>query len=60
MTLYEIYDDGDGHRFLVPRDEMETVENLAQIGDNDTLYDILDSYQRLEGQKFFVVLEDDV
>ena len=60
MTLYEIYDDGDGHRFLVPRDEMETVENLAQIGDSDTLYDILDSYQRLEGQKFFVVLEDDV
>lgn len=60
MKLYKIYDDGDGHQYLVPQNEIETVENIEAIGDEDALNDLLDTYQRLEGQPYFVVLEGEI
>jgi len=34
--------------------------NIEQIGDEDSLIDLLDGYDRLEGQSIVVALEEDV
>ena len=57
MNFYKIYDDGD-NKYLVPLSDWDTVMNIEQIGDDDTLVDILNGYDRLEGQSVVVALED--
>lgn len=57
MNFYKIYDDGD-NKYLVPLSDWDTVMNIEQIGDDDTLADILNGYNRLEGQSVVVALED--
>lgn len=59
MKLYKIYDDGD-NKYLVPLSDWDTVMNIEQIGDEDSLIDLLDGYDRLEGQSIVVALEEDV
>lgn len=59
MNFYKIYDDGD-NKYLVPLSDWDTVMNIEQIGDEDSLIDLLDGYDRLEGQSIVVALEEDV
>lgn len=60
MKLYVIYDDGDGHKYLVPHDEYDTVKDIEAIGDQDALHDLLGSYDTLEGQEYLVALAEDL
>lgn len=59
MKSYKIYDDGD-NKYLVPLSDWDTVMNIEQMGDEDLLIDLLDGYDRLEGQSIVVALEEDV
>ena len=59
MKFYKDYNDGD-NRYLVPLSDWDTVMNLEAIGDEDTLNDVLDGYDRLEGQSVVLVLEEDI
>ncbi len=70
VQLYHIYDDGDGHRYLIPKDEVNTlyefIDDLLQTLDafhpfyqelfSDNLSGYLEQYKRLEGEEFYVVL----
>ena len=68
LKLYHVYDDGDGHRYLIPKDEVNTFynildnleESLDEHGDEDIYYDelnmTLEAYGRLEGEDYYVVL----
>lgn len=71
--LYVVWGDGDGHRYLIPKEDYSgfesCVDNLEEVrGDigEDCYYDelntILDelSHGILEGDLHYVVLEDDV
>lgn len=72
FQLYHVYDDGDGHRYLIPKDEvnafyniLDTLEEaLDEHGDEDIYYAdlnmILEVYDRLEGEDFYVVLASDL
>lgn len=72
FNLYHIYDDGDGHRYLIPKDELVTFynilddleESLDEHGDKDVYYDdlnmTLEAYGRLEGEEYYVVLVEDL
>lgn len=72
--LYVVFDDGDGHKYLIPKCEYRHFEKaLERIYDsfdehnNDEIYyeelnDLLDAFaaQRLEGEEVFVVLPNDL
>ena len=72
--LYVVFDDGDGHKHLIPKFEYRHFEKaLERIKDSfdehkdediyyDELNDILDAFadQRLEGEEVFVVLSNDL
>ena len=72
--LYVVFDDGDGHKYLIQKDEYGAFEKcLSRIEESylehkdeyiyyDELNDILDAFsdQRLEGEEVFVVLPDDL
>ena len=72
LKLYHIYDDGDGHRYLIPKNEVNTFynilnnleESLDEHGDEDVYYDelnmTLEAYDRLEGEEHYVVLAEDL
>lgn len=72
VQLYHVYDDGDGHRYLIPKDEvnafyniLDTLEEaLAEHGDEDIYYDdlnmTLEAFDRFEGEEFYVVLASDL
>lgn len=72
LKLYHVYDDGDGHRYLIPKDEVNTFYNildsleeaLDEHGDEDIYYDelnmTLEAYDRLEGEEYYVVLAEDL
>lgn len=72
VQLYHVYDDGDGHRYLVPKEEVNTFYNtldtleeaLDEHGDEDIYYDelnmTLEAFDRLEGEEFYVVLASDL
>lgn len=72
MILYLVYEDGDGHEYLIPKDEFDNVLDriedlefeLEQTDDLEMLEDyigeILDRFERLEGQEFYVVLPKDL
>ena len=70
LTLYHIYDDDSGHRYLIPKDEVSTlrefINDLLQALDtshpfyeelySDNLSGYLEQYGRLEGEECYVVL----
>ena len=72
--LYVVFDDGDGHKHLIPKFEYRHFEKaLERIEDSfdghkdediyyDKLNDILDAFadQRLEGEEIYVVLPNDL
>ena len=74
LTLYHIYDDDSGHRYLIPKDEVTTlhefIDDLLQALDtshpfydelyNDNLSGYLEQYDRLEGEEYYVVLTSDL
>ena len=72
LKLYHVYDDGDGHRYLIPKDEVNAFYNvldnleeaLGEHGDEDIYYDelnmALEVYDRLEGEEHYVVLVEDL
>lgn len=72
LKLYHIYDDGDGHRYLIPKDEVNSFynildsleESLDEHGDEDIYYDelnmALEVYDRLEGEEHYIVLAKDL
>ena len=72
--LYVVFDDGDGHKHLIPKFEYRHFEKaLERIEDSfdehkdediyyDELNDILDAFsdQMLEGEEYYVVLASDL
>ena len=72
FKLYSIYEDGSGHRYLIPKEEVNTFYNtldtleeaLDEHGDEDVYYDelnmTLEAFDRLEGEEFYVVLAEDL
>ena len=74
LTLYHIYDDDSGHRYLIPKDEVSTlrefINDLLQALDtshpfyeelySDNLSGYLEQYGRLEGEEYYVVLASDL
>lgn len=74
VQLYHIYDDGDGHRYLVPKEEVNTlysfIDDLDDVLDKnhifyeemfaDNLSMYLEQYDRLEGEEFYAVLASDL
>ena len=72
LKLYHIYDDGDGHRYLIPKEEVNTFyitldtleESLDEHEDEDIYCDelnmTLEAFDRLEGEDFYVVLASDL
>ena len=72
FKLYSIYEDDSGHRYLIPKEEVNTFYNtldtleeaLDEHGDEDIYYDelnmTLEAFDRLEGEEFYVVLSKDL
>ena len=72
LKLYQVYDDGDGHRYLIPKDEVNAFynildkleESLDEHGDEDVYYDelnmTLEAYGRLEGEDYYIILVEDL
>ena len=72
MPLYYIYEDDSGHRYLIPKDEVSTFYNildeleeyLEEHADEDIFHNelemVLESYDRLEGEEYYVVLASDL
>lgn len=72
FKLYHVYDDGDGHRYLIPKNEVNAFynildnleESLDEHGDEDVYYDelnmTLEAYGRLEGEDYYIVLVEDL
>ena len=72
--LYVVFDDDDGHKYLIPKDEYGAfVKCLSRIEEAysehkdediyyDELNDILEAFsdQRLEGEEVFIVLPNDL
>ena len=72
--LYVVFDDGDGHKYLIPKEDYSKFDKAyTRIEDSyeehkdediyyDELNDILDAFadQRLEGEEVYVVLPKDV
>ncbi|QQV88774.1 hypothetical protein Liucustia_74 [Acinetobacter phage Liucustia] len=67
QSLYKVLDDEDGHKYLIPFQEYDEVraqfDNILEAQDDD-LYDqlenLLDTYEKLEGADFLVILESEV
>ena len=72
LKLYQVYDDGNGHRYLIPKNEVNAFynildnleESLDEHGDEDVYYDelnmTLEAYGRLEGEDYYIVLVEDL
>lgn len=72
LKLYHVYDDGSGHRYLIPKNEVNAFynildnleESLDEHGDEDVYYDelnmTLEAYGRLEGEDYYIVLVEDL
>ena len=74
IKLYHIYDDGDGHRYLIPKEGvnafyniLDTLEEALDVhGDEDIYYeelnDLLEYFSKhtLEGEPYYVVLPEDL
>ena len=74
--IYATYQDDDGHTYLIPNQEysevFKKIDALEKEIDNnrdcaetywahvDELNDFLDSFNRLEGESYFVILEEDL
>lgn len=75
FKLYHIYEDDSGHSYLIPKDEVnmfysildDLSESLASVRQplfnelyEDNLSMILENYDRLEGEEYFVVLASEL
>lgn len=72
LKLYHVYCDGYGHRYLIPKDEVNTFydvldsldESFDEHGDEVIYFDelnmTLEAYDRLEGEDCYVVLAKDL
>ena len=72
LKLYHVYDDGDGHCYLIPKDEVntfyDTLDSLEasfdEHGDEGLyFYELnmtLEIYDRLEGEYYYIVLAKDL
>lgn len=64
---YRIYDDGEGHRYLIPEKEYSEfdlkVEELENYEGDDVFSkweELLEPYYRLEGESYLVILDSEV
>lgn len=74
VPIYYIYEDEDGHRYLIPKDEVSTlhefIDDLLETLDishpfyeelySDNLSGYLEQYDRLEGEEYFVILASEL
>lgn len=72
LKMYHVYDDEDGHSYLIPKDKLNAFyntlnsleESLDEHGDEDIYYDelnmILEVYDRIEGEDYYIVLAKDL
>lgn len=60
MTLWKLYDDGDGHTYLVSPEGYKTLMDWTLLGEWDMINDYLESCELLEGGNYYVVLGKDV
>ena len=72
LKLYHIYNDGEGHKYLIPKDEVNSFYDILdsleasfdEHGDEYIYYDelnmILEVYDRLEGEDYYIVLAKDL
>ena len=72
LKLYHVYYDGYGHRYLIPKEEVNTFydildsldESFDEHGDEVIYFDelnmTLEVYDRLEGEDYYVVLVSDL
>lgn len=72
LNLYHVYEDDSGHRYLIPKYEVNQFYNIladleASLDDHqdeDIYYDelnmVLESYGRLEGEEYFVILASEL
>ena len=74
--IYATYEDDDGHTYLIPyQDSLEVFKKInileKEILDNrdcaetywayvDELNNFLDGFNRLEGENYYVILEEDL
>lgn len=72
LNLYHVYEDDSGHRYLIPKDEVNMFynildnleESLDEHKDEDIYYDelnmTLEACDRLEGEEYYVVLASEL
>ena len=72
LKLYHIYDDGEGHKYLIPKDEvnsfydiLDTLQESFDEHEDEGIYFYelnmtLEVYDRLEGEDYYVVLAKDL
>lgn len=64
MAQYKLYDDEDGHTYLIPYGIYSLfcakVEKFEAEEDTEGLNDYLDNFERLEGKPYVVFLEEDL
>lgn len=64
MCQYKLYDDGDGHTYLIPdgiypmfKDRIADIESREA---EDELEEYLSNFEQLEGKEFVVILDSDL
>ena len=72
--LYVVFDDGDGHKYLIPKEDYSKFDkaytriedSYEEHKDEDVFYeesnDLLEVFSdgRLEGELYYVVLDEDI
>lgn len=74
--IYATYEDDSGHTYLIPYQEsLDVFKEIAKLEKNiiynqdcpetywayvDELNDFLESFDRLEGESYYVILEEDL
>lgn len=71
-NLYYVYNDGDGHRYLIPKEQEFKFFNLLQDVEYDysihkdyelyceELEFIVGQYSKLEGEEYYIVLKSEL
>ena len=62
MAQYKLYNDGDGHEYLIPYGIWSLfLAKLERLGDDeDEVANYLDNFQTLEGREYVIFLEEDL
>lgn len=64
MAQYKLYNDEDGHTYLIPYGIYslfcDKVDKFEEAEDLEGLADYLENFERLEGKPYVVFLEEDL